>query len=156
MFLCACSRSADVGSRLRVFRSVLFYFHVVGLRDLCEATEFRFSCGEAYGEEQLSAHDGVRVPVVDEKAEDVASDSDNKEATGEDQTRKNEDLADDEGDQYGNDGEVSEVVETPRGRGDAARLVGERTTDPDLVVNTLIPVETRGERFFKGSVKTGL
>ena len=63
------------------------------------------------------------LPVVDEKAEDVASDSDNKDVPCEDQTRKNEDLADDDGDQYVEDGDVSEVVETPRRRGDAARPV---------------------------------
>ena len=96
------------------------------------------------------------VPVVDEKAEDVASDSDNKDATCENLTRKNEDLADDEGDQYGDDGDVSEVVETPRPKRDAARLCGKLTMDPDLFVKTLIPVESRGEILFKGSVKTGL
>ena len=96
------------------------------------------------------------VPVVDEKAEDVASDSDNKDATCENLTRKNEDLADDEGDQYGDDGDVSEVVETPRPKGDAARLCGKLTMDPDLFVKTLIPVESRGVILCTGSVKTGL
>ena len=94
-------------------------------------------------------------PVVDEKAEDVASDSDNKEATGEDLSRRDEDLAHDEGDHTGEDDEISDVGETPRRRGDAARLCGKLTMDPDLFVKTLIPVESRGERYFKGSVKTG-
>ena len=94
------------------------------------------------------------VPVVDEKAEDVASDSDNREATGENLTRTNEDLADDEGDQYGEDDEISEVGETPRRRGDVARLCGKLTMDPDLFVMALIPVQVRGARFFKGSEKT--
>ena len=76
------------------------------------------------------------VPVVDENAEDVASDSDHKDATCEDLTRKNEDCADDEGDQYGEDGDVSEVVETPRSKGDAARLCGKLTMDPDLFIKT--------------------
>ena len=96
------------------------------------------------------------VPVVDENAEDVASDSDHKDATCEDLTRKNEDCADDEGDQYGEDGDVSEVVETPRSKGDEARLCGKLTMDPDLFIKTLIPVESRGKRLFKRSVKTGL
>jgi hypothetical protein len=96
------------------------------------------------------------MPVVDEQAEDVASDSDNKEATGEDLSRTNADLDHDEADHIGEDDEISEVGETPRRRGDAARLCGNLTMDPDLFVKSLIPVESRGERYFKGRVKTGL
>ena len=93
--------------------------------------------------------------MVDEKAEDVASESDEKEATSEDLMRKTEDIGGDDGDQYGEDGHMSEVEETPTRRGDAACLCGKLTLDPDLFVKTLIPVESRGERYFKGSVKTG-
>ncbi len=89
------------------------------------------------------------VPVVDEKAEDVASDTDDKEATGEALARKNADFGDDEGDQYGEDGEISEVVETPWRRGDTTRLCGRLTMDPDLFVKTLIPVESRGQNYLK-------
>jgi hypothetical protein len=105
------------------------------------------------------------LPVVEEQVQD---ESEVKESTSDDLTRRNEAPGSDDGeernevpgsdagDQDGAEDDVSNVPHAPRLRGDAARLCGKLPMDPDVFLRSLIPVESRGQTSLGGCVETGL
>ncbi len=96
------------------------------------------------------------LPIVEEQAIDAEDESELKETTGEDLSRRNEASGSDDGDQHGADDDISDVPDAPRLRGDAARLCGKLPMDPDVLLRSLIPVESRGQTSLGGCVETGL
>ena len=122
----------------------------MGLCDLFEVGEFRPRCEEHKSRNSSAPTTVYGLPIVEENPKDAAGESEVKESTGEDLNRRNEASGSDDGDQHGEEGDIADVPDPPRRRGDPVYLCGNLTMDPDLFLKALIPVESRGQTSFFG------